>query len=304
MNQELMVFSAIEQFNPKHRDWYRLHDTDRSAGAIRIVPDEAEAWNRKGWGIFHTVNSFRGARKTENLAAINAWAIDIDCAGAKDACLELVKKSPLYPSLVVETGNGYHVYWNARNARPETYATIVAERLLPHFKADPRAKDVSRLLRVPGFLHQKDPRSPFLVRVVSWEGCAYTEAEMMYAFRAPKKPLPKLSPQTQVPGRRQLGSTLWPKVFAMNCVDALNRLSGTHYVQGEVYSFKPVSRGHLNIYVNGKSTSCFIDTQGRIGSADHGGPTVANWLKWYGRSWSEVVQIMRLVFPEMFDDEI
>jgi hypothetical protein len=71
---------------------YRLHDVDPSAygGAVRINRRDAQMWNEKGFGIFHTVQEFRGKRRLENLAHINAWAVDID-KGSKGEMLDRIK---------------------------------------------------------------------------------------------------------------------------------------------------------------------------------------------------------------------
>lgn len=297
MNQHQAAYAALETLLPRSRDWYRLHDVDRSGGAHRIDRPEAETWNRLGWGIFHTVNAFRGPRRAECLAAINSWAVDID-GGTKAAQLALIKKSPIFPSLVVETKSGYHVYWHAKDATAQNYEAIVSDRLIPYFKADPRAKDVSRLFRVPGFYHCKDPSNRFLVKVSFWNDCTYTETDMFYAFRLSAND--KKLEQKKQELRRECGDSLWERIYNLDCVEALTRLSGTMYVGGEAYTFKPVTSGNLNIYVNGKSTSCFIDRHRRIGSAAKGGPTVYCWLKWFGWSNKETVKIIKEVFPELW----
>jgi len=310
MVAERRLFTVIEQEFQVQRDWYRIHDTDKGTGAIKVKPQDAERWNRNGWGIFQTVNHFSGPRRKDHLIRINAWAIDID-NGNKEKQLKLIEKAPLFPSLVVETKNGFHVYWNSQNASSEFYDDIVVDRLIPYFGADEKAKDIARLLRVPGYFHQKDPNCPYLISIRYWNKCAYTEKDMMWAF-----PLSQEKQKEQeiknalkeiftMHGPAVLGPAhsegLWENVFNMDCAAALERLSGSGYVGGENYTFKRVSSGNFNIFVNGKGTSCWIDKNKRIGSMDHGGPTIAQWLKWYGRSWKEVVQILREVFPELWN---
>jgi hypothetical protein len=267
---------------------------------LEIDPIAAHEWNEIGWGIFWTVNEFSGPRKAENLVRINAWAVDMD-EGTKAEQLERIRRG-LVPSLVVETSRGFHVYWNAKDGKPETYSSIVSDRLLPFYGADPKAKDLARILRVPGFKHMKDPEKPFLIRAVFTKNVAYSEAEMLHFYPVPK------SAQAEVEQKRELrmllgsrSDDLWERVWSMDCEEALHRLSGSRWVNGEVFSFRRVSNGNHNIYVNGKSTSCWIDQNQRIGSLDKGGPTVFNWLRWYGYSNAEVYQIMREVFPEVFE---
>lgn len=307
MLAEQRLYSLIEDSFGAKRDWYRIHDSNpqlKADGAKWIKPEEAEEWNRRGWGIFQTINCFRGQRRKENLAHINAWAVDIDSPN-KGGLLKRIQNAPLFPSLVVETRNGFHVYWNALRATKETYDAIVVDRLIPYFGADEKAKDMARLLRVPGYFHQKDPKQPYLISVRAWNPCAYTEGDMLYAFPLSSQKKMELKVKQEfrsiftcaVP---ESTDDLWESIYNMDCHAALERLSGSPFVGGETYSFKRVSSGNLNIYVNGKSTSCFIDKCKRIGSMDHGGPTVFNWLKWFGRSNSQVVEIMKEVYPELW----
>ena len=277
-------------------DWYRLHDSSPS-GAIQIDPSEAKDWNEKGYGIFKTVNSFRGARRNENLVGINAWAIDMD-GGDKNAQLERIK-SGLVPTLVVETKNGYHVYFAAKDATAKNFKSIMVDRLVPFYKADPRAKDLARILRAPGFLHQKNPAAPFLVKKV-WEAkISYFEKDLLAFFpdaNEEARTLGSKSMEKCVPGS---SSEFWDVVYNMDCMEALQRVSGHECVGFETYEFRSTSRGAFNIFVNGKSSSCWVDAEGRIGSTDNGGPTIAMWINWFHKDWSKTVGYMKEIFKEL-----
>lgn len=277
--------------------FYRLHDQDPGAhgGAVRIKPEEASEWNQKGFGIFHTINSFNGARKIENLTRINCWAIDMD-EGEKPAMLERVR-SGLVPTRVVETKRGFHVYFAAKDAKPEHWNSIVLDRLVPYYGADKKARDMARILRAPGYYHLKDPASPFLVQTI-WEWhVAYTEAQIAAFY--PDQSAPERKAFVSEASKQGGGENFWQAVWNLDCQDALTRLSGRQEIGGEVFTFKPVSRGNLNIYVNGKSTSTFIDKSGRIGSLDGGGPTIAQYIRWYGKSWPETIRIIKELYPEL-----
>lgn len=229
-----------------------------------------------------------------------SWAIDMD-KGLKEEQEELIKKSPLFPSLVIETKRGHHVYWNTENPNPERYQSILEDRLIPHYNADPNAKDVTRVLRVPGFYHCKNPNDKFMIKVKHWSCAAYSDRVMQYAFQMNEEEEELIKHKNTLRTAFKETDGLWEKVYNMDCEDALNRLSGSEYVQKEQFSFKPVSNGNLNILVNDKSTSCFIDKNKRIGSLSKGGPTVFQFLKWYGRQNKEVVSIMKKVFPELWN---
>ncbi|HEY6180096.1 MAG TPA: DNA-primase RepB domain-containing protein, partial [Kofleriaceae bacterium] len=165
--------------------WYRMSDNERGERpAIPCSRDDAEYYNdpARQFGIFATVNEFNGPRRKDRLVRIRAWAIDID-AGTKEQMRAKLLASPLVPSLIVETKRGYQAYWVAKPpAQAEHWNAIVLERLVPRFGADKNARDLCRILRVPGYYHLKDPSDPFLVRVAWRHRVSYSERQMAEAF--------------------------------------------------------------------------------------------------------------------------
>lgn len=287
------------------REWlYRIYDPDPGSrgGAIALEGD-ANEWNRQQWGIFRPVNLFKSAeRKNSNLLRIRAWAVDLDQSSKEDQ-IERIRTAPLVPSAVVETKAGHHVYFGARGAKAEHWKAIVADRLVPYFDADPNARDIARLLRAPGFTHWKDPANPFLVQTVySWP-VTYTEAQIAAAFPVPKSVLDlERAHKTQASrAKRSVRASdgFWERVYNLDCLEGLTRLSGHWSVNGEVFEFREVSRGNHNIIVNGKQCEAWIDSTGRIGSRAGGGPTMWSWLAWYGHSNKDIYQIIGEVFPEL-----
>lgn len=283
------------------RQFYALADTEqgKERGAFPITLAQAPALNKQGFGIFWTVQSFKGPRSKENLFKINSWAIDMD-GGNKDEQLEIIRRH-IYPSLVIETKNGFHVYFHAKDATLENFEAIVSDRLVPAFNADPRAKDISRILRVPEFHHMKDPKDPFLVRVV-WEyPVSYTEEQMFFNFRLTEEKETESQVKQELRNAfRADGDTIWEKIYSLDCEIALQRLSGTEAVSFERFTFRRVSNGNLNILVNGKSTSCWIDSNKRIGSHTKGGPTIWQWVNWYYGNHKKTYRFIREMFGELW----
>jgi hypothetical protein len=274
---------------------YVLHDSDpKNHPMVRISLAQAAAYNAKGYGVYQTINEFNGPRRIKNLVRINAWAIDID-DGSKDSQLARIRQG-LTPTMVVETRRGYQVYWAAKDAKPEHWNEIVLKRLVPFYHADPKARDLARILRRPGFYHLKDPKNPFLVRKV-WEWkVAYTELQMAMHY----SPIEDIESKGRISNQPQnhLAGNMWERIANLNCEEALQRISGHPFVNGETYSFRSNSSGTKNIFVNGKSTSCWIDRNDRIGSLDGGGPTIYQWLNWFHKNPRMVVDFIKEVFPE------
>ena len=90
---------------------------------------------------------------------------------------------PLKPSIVVETSPGhFHRLWLLEGADDLSFTEHrgVMERMVADYGSDKGAKDLERVLRVPGFYHQK--REPFLVRIVEASGERYSREEILRAF--------------------------------------------------------------------------------------------------------------------------
>lgn len=195
--------------------FYALHDFDvdlKRHGAREIPVAAAEDYNSKGYGIFWTPNSFHGERKAKNLARIIFWFVDIDL-GEKEKILNRILTALLLPSLVVETKKGYHAYYRAVDPNPANFQ-MVQRGLIEKFNGDPACKDVSRLLRVPGFNHWKDPANPFPVRKISECAAVYTEAKMMFCFPAARPKIKKIS----YTGDKAdfLDEKNWDRIFGLN----------------------------------------------------------------------------------------
>lgn len=270
---------------------------------LDLDPADAADWNARGWGVFATVQKFRGARRKENLERIRAWAVDLD-GGDKAEQRRRLAAAKLTPSSVVETKNGYHAYWYAEDAKPEHYR-LVLDRLVSFFGADKNARDLARVLRVPGFLHQKDPTDPFLVRHVFGPNreLVYLERDMLRSFPPSEAELAERRRHQE--SRREYtgsdGDGFWERVYNLDCKDGLERLSGHGAVGGERFTFKRTAKGGHNILVDGKGTACWVDESGRIGSPTKGGPTLYQWLRWYGTPPAECARVLKEIFPHLED---
>jgi hypothetical protein len=299
---------------------YRMSDrADSSKSAIPVTREEAQRWNTPelGFGIFATVNTFNGPRRKENLTRINAWAVDMD-EGSKQQMHDKLVASPLVPSIIVETKRGYQAYWCAQDGLANHWNAIVLERLVPHFGSDANARDLCRILRVPGFLHLKDPADPFKVRTVWRHQVAYTERQIGDAFpwvanraehqrhldeaqRVAQREAKEKARQGEMAAGLVPTDSLWDAIWSLDCEEGLRRLSGHWAVSGEQYTFRRTGRGNLNIFVDGKSSSCFIDGDKHIGSLDGGGPTLVQWLRYFKHDWKTVIAVLKEVFPQLVE---
>ncbi|RKT47051.1 PriCT-2 domain-containing protein [Thiocapsa rosea] len=119
--------------------------------------------NLRGAGIFVTVNEtdLKG-RKKDNIIRVRTLWQEAD-HGDEPAL-------PVEPHITVESSPGkYHRYILVDEAPLDEF-DAVQQRLVDDYGSDPNAKDVSRVLRLPGFYHMKDRARPHLVKVVATSG--------------------------------------------------------------------------------------------------------------------------------------
>lgn len=168
---------------------YDVKDKDKQQphkdGCFEVSESEAHYWNDKNYGIYFTPNSFNGARKEENLRKINFYFCDID-GGDKEEQMRRIRNT-ITPSVIVESKNGYHCYWKAKDATIEGFKEV--ERgIVKKLGADEHAVDLPRILRAPNFYHCKNPDEKFLVRVVSKTDREFSEDFMLFHFKLPPEP--------------------------------------------------------------------------------------------------------------------
>ena len=122
-----------------------------------------------GHGVFFMMNQGDGnGRKKSNVLNVIAAALDLD-----GAPLEPVLAIQTPPHIVVETSpRRWHAYWRLKDGTLNEFA-LRQKALAKRFGGDPSICDVCRVMRLPGFIHQKNPVTPFLSRVISIDGKAY-----------------------------------------------------------------------------------------------------------------------------------
>jgi hypothetical protein len=155
---------------------------------------DLDRYYRAGAGVWVTVNEtdLRG-RKRENIVRVRTVFQEDDTGHTGPF--------PLAPSITVTTSPGhFHRYWLVADHWPADEQgrgdfTAVMERMIASHGSDKSAKDISRVLRVPGFLHRK--HEPFMVRIVDAPGYRYARAEIMAAF----PPIARQAPRPASPWR-------------------------------------------------------------------------------------------------------
>lgn len=150
---------AIASAKRRHRDPYaRIVE-----GTLANVADQLTKLNNQGAGVFVTVNRTRldKTRKAGSIVDIRGVFADLD-----GAPLEPLAACPLKPQLTIESSPGrYHAYWFA-DGLPTAEFRAIQKSIIDRFNSDPAVHDLPRVMRLPGFYHQKEG-TPFLTRIHS-----------------------------------------------------------------------------------------------------------------------------------------
>ncbi len=150
--------------------------------------------NGRGAGVFIMVNDGDGkGRREENVRALRALFGDDDSGTLTPQALELT------PTMLVQSKRGLQPYWRLQDGEPLHAFTAAQDAVARALNTDPAVKDLPRVMRLPGFLHLKDPEQPFLVRVVQTGGRRDFSIEEVLegvgtALQPPASPLGKVIP--------------------------------------------------------------------------------------------------------------
>lgn len=117
--------------------------------------DHLRRLNDAGAGVFVMVNRGDGkGRATGNVVGVRALFVDLD-----GAPLAPVLEAGLSPHIVVESSPArWHAYWLVRDFPLDEFKNA-QQRLAALFNGDRAVCDLPRVMRIPGFLHQKESHS-------------------------------------------------------------------------------------------------------------------------------------------------
>ncbi|QWY83196.1 DNA primase domain-containing protein [Rhizobium phage RHph_X2_24] len=160
--------------------WRAIHDTDKAVSAHKIYGTLAEVWNTlcsynsNGYGIFCNINAFLPTTETHNLADvwyIRTHVVDLDNTLTSQQNYQRAASGNPAPCFAVGTSpNKYHIYWPTPAYQGNERYNTLQRKLRQVFDGDKSIIDPTRVLRVPGFLHLKNPQQPHLVSCWSLPG--------------------------------------------------------------------------------------------------------------------------------------
>ncbi|MDY7078006.1 MAG: phage/plasmid primase, P4 family [Chloroflexota bacterium] len=125
------------------------------------------------------VESSKVRARLDCLEAVNCVYADFDAKdfGSMGACLAHIEQLEPHPSAVTDSGGGYHGYWILREPANPDDVKELQRKWVAYVESDPKAADLTRVLRVPGtHNHKYDP--PRKVRFVYQGDEEYTLEEL------------------------------------------------------------------------------------------------------------------------------
>lgn len=249
---------------------------------------------------------------------INAWWIDIDIPSTKtgdmfymgpgiDAetmklreekkaeILGFVFEKEPWPSLTIETRNGYQLYWLSDGSATQDNFLKIGLSIYEHFKlcgADKSTVKVMQLMRVPNFYyikHGEVGRIKVDETLSTFE--KYSEARMLEAF----PPQTVYDSAALIPMERKVSKPrykrilgdpkdIFVRVINMPIEEVLLKVSGHWLVNGDEIMLQKQDTDRSNVIVNGKGSPNFVvRSRNHIYSnnADTKGPTIVQYLRWY-----------------------
>ena len=130
---------------------------------IKQAVEEAMRYVSNGWDVYYGVllrNSMKGtAAACPDWTSI-LWAdIDGKNFANKGAALAALNLYPIRPSIVVDSGNGFHAYWLLDNPLPKGEAQLAMKEIARICGGD-AVSDFPRILRLPDTRNYKKPPYP------------------------------------------------------------------------------------------------------------------------------------------------
>lgn len=195
-------------------------------GTLEQHAAELTRLNNQGAGVFVTIQETDlTGRDKSHIQRVRACFADFDTVDPNTPAR--LQAFALAPSIIVESSPGkYHAYWLVDDLALDQF-TDVQKRIIRYWKSDDKPHDLARVMRLPGFLHQKS--GAFQTRVIDAPGTLYTAADLIGAFPAIPAPLERPQASSLPEADRYAQAALERAIGAVTCAhdggrnDELNR---------------------------------------------------------------------------------
>lgn len=188
-------------------NWRVINDKDKGEQAVNLygslnqLETALTTYNECGYGIFITVNAIKPNCQCtlDNVDYIRAHVADLDDVLTNQDSFQRAVSSPLPPHFVVQTSQGkYHLYWLVEPYKGNDFYTQQQRKIVQLYNSDSHVTDATRVLRVPGFMHNKS--TPQLVT------CWGIHNSPRYTFQQIADSLAHVNIVSHVGNRKELGN--------------------------------------------------------------------------------------------------
>ncbi|MBY0451204.1 MAG: hypothetical protein K2X01_11330 [Cyanobacteria bacterium] len=186
---ELRAWPSSGEKIPYRRFYPNIRSASQAVEALRASPEKLNIF----FGV--APRSERGGTK-ESIRFVSCLWADLDGKrfASKADALKSLEGFSLSPSLVIDSGNGYHAYWLLAEPTSELEKVEAVNAGIAQVLGGDKTHDVSRILRVPGTCNWKDPSNAKPVRIIQSRSHRYTLADFEgYVIQVIKpNPLPSV----------------------------------------------------------------------------------------------------------------
>lgn len=137
-----------------------------------------------------------GGRKASEITKFNCFFVDFDCGrDENDSYYDVnivkeFKKSTLVkidafkfsPNTIIETRNGYHVYWYIKEDISSELWRRITNALIKYFSSDKKVCSPANQMRIPGTWWVKKGYAPFLCTIIHFDDHAFTSVDSLCDF--------------------------------------------------------------------------------------------------------------------------
>ena len=159
-------------------------------GTYEYCTEVLTSKNASGAGIFVVIN--QGGQTDDDITRVRYVFADTDGAPLDPLT------DALEPHMLIESSpKKYHVYWRVSDCQPTKFQTV-QKAIAVKFHTDPAVNNLSRVMRLPGYFHQKS--TPFQVRFVAAtpDLASYTLDEIIDGLGLNIGPHQTVTPQTSL----------------------------------------------------------------------------------------------------------
>lgn len=155
-DNDALTFQTFDESEKKRVNLNRIVH-----GSLNQHAEILSKLNKDGAGVFVMVNEGNLKGRTKDcVKRVRAVFVDLD-----NAPFEPLKNAALAPNITIESSPGrYHGYWLIEDCELNVF-TQIQLALAERFGGDPSVKDLPRVMRIPGFIHQK--AEPYLSRIIA-----------------------------------------------------------------------------------------------------------------------------------------